>query len=110
MANTFKNTVSKDVGTSPVDVYTTPSSTTSTIIGVSCSNTTVGNITVDVEVVDTSAATAVYLGKDIPITVGSSLVIVGGDQKLVLETTDILRITSSASASIDVVVSLLEST
>jgi len=46
--------------------------------------------------------------KDAPIPVGSSLVVVGGDQKLVLNNADHVMITSSAASSVDVVTSYLE--
>jgi hypothetical protein len=37
-------------------------------------------------------------------------VVIGGDQKLVLATGDMIKVKSSASASVDVVMSLLEIT
>ena len=40
MANVFKNAVSASIGTSSFDVYTAPSSTTSTVIGCTVSNRT----------------------------------------------------------------------
>ena len=40
MANTFKNAQSIGIGTSETSVYTVPSSTTTTIVGLSCANTT----------------------------------------------------------------------
>jgi hypothetical protein len=42
-----------------------------------------------------------------PIPTGGSLVVVGGDQKLVLNAGDILRVSSSANTSMDVVTSAL---
>jgi hypothetical protein len=38
MANTFKNAAATATGTSEVSVYTVPSSTTSTVIGLTCAN------------------------------------------------------------------------
>ena len=46
----------------------------------------------------------------IPIPSGSTIVLVGGDQKLVLITGDLIKVKSSASASLDVVMSMLEIT
>lgn len=109
MANVFKNAVSVSVGTLPVDVYTAPSSTTSTVIGCTVSNRTGSTINIDAQVTDTSGSTAVYLVKAAPIGTGSSLVLIGGDQKVVLETTDKLTITSNTATSADVIVSVLES-
>ena len=42
--------------------------------------------------------------------VGGAVVPIGGDQKVVLEATDILKVTSSASSSADALVSVLEQT
>jgi hypothetical protein len=48
--------------------------------------------------------------KDALIIPGSSNVLVGGEQKLVLETGDFLSVTSSLANSADVIVSVLEIT
>jgi len=81
-----------------------PSSTQSTIIGLSLANTTAGTATVNIQI--TSGGTTIYLVKGAPIPVGSSLVPIGGDQKLVLEAADILKVTSDVA--VDVSVSVLE--
>jgi uncharacterized Zn ribbon protein len=52
----------------------------------------------------------VYIIKDAPVPVGSSLVVVGGDQKVVMNASDVLKVTSSASTSADVTLSILEIT
>ena len=108
MANTFKNAVSAAVGTAQTSVYTVPSATTTTVIGLTVANITSSEITVDVVVTDTSATTTVHLVKGAAVPVGGALVPVGGDQKVVLEATDIIKVTSSASSSADVIVSVLE--
>ena len=106
MANTFKNYLSKDVGTSAATIYTCPSATQTTIIGLSVANTSASPITCDAYL--TSSAVDYYLIKTAVVPVGGSLVIVGGDQKVVLEATDVLKVVTSAAASADVVCSLLE--
>ena len=108
MANTFKNQFSKSVGTSAATIYTTPSSTQTTIIGMTIGNIISSPITVDVYV--TSSATDYYLVKGATVPVGGSLVPIGGEQKLVLEAADVLKVVSSAATSADVIVSLLEIT
>ena len=111
MANTFKNAQSIGVGTSEVSVYTAPSSTTTTIVGLSCANTTsTSPIKVSIRVNDNSASTHAYVVKNAEIFEGGSLVAVGGDQKLVLETSDILKVVSDTSSSVDVIVSYMEQT
>ncbi len=104
--NTFKNFLSKNVGTSPATVYTCPASTQTTIIGLSIANTSASPITCDAYI--TFSAVSYYLIKTAVVPVGGSLVIVGGDQKVVLEATDILLVVTSAASSADVICSLLE--
>ena len=106
MANTFKNYLSKDVGTSAATIYTCPSATQTTIIGLSVANTSASPITCSAYL--TSSAVDYYLIKTAVVPVGGSLVIVGGDQKVVLEAADVLKVVTSAAASADVVCSLLE--
>ena len=111
MANTFKNAQSIGVGTSEVSVYTVPSSTTTTIVGLSCANTTTTSpIKVGIRVFDRSASTHAYVVKNAEIFEGGALVAVGGDQKLVLETGDIIKVVSDTTNSIDVIVSYMEQT
>jgi hypothetical protein len=47
MANTFKNALAKDVGTSAVSVYTAPSNTKSIAIELDVCNTTSSGVSVD---------------------------------------------------------------
>jgi hypothetical protein len=108
MANLFKSFLSKDVGTSPATVYTCPSATQTTLIGLSIANTSASPITADAYV--TRSAVDYYLIKDGVVPVGGSLVIVGGDQKVVMEPTDVLKVETSAAASADCAASLLEIT
>ena len=111
MANTFKNAQSIGVGTSEISVYTVPSSTTTTIVGLSCANTTTTSpIKVGIRVFDSSASTHAYVVKNAEIFEGGALVAVGGDQKLVLETGDIIKVVSDTGNSIDVIVSYMEQT
>lgn len=106
MANNFKNQFSKSVGTSAATIYTCPSATQTTIIGMTVGNISASSITVDVYV--TSSSVDYYLVKGATVPVGGALVPIGGDQKLVLEAADALKVVSSAASSADVVVSLLE--
>lgn len=106
MASTFKNYMAAGVGTSPNSVYTAPSATQSTVIGMTIANVTSSNVTASVQV--TSGATTVYLVKDATIPVGGSLVAIGGDQKVVLEAADVIKVTANTAASVDVLLSVLE--
>jgi hypothetical protein len=108
MANLFKSYPVKDVGTSPSTVYTCPAATQTTLIGLSVANTSASPITADAYV--TRSAVDYYLVKDATVAVGGSLVIVGGDQKVVLEPADVLKVETSAATSADCFASLLEIT
>lgn len=108
MANTFTSYVNKNVGTSPATVVTVGASTQTTIIGLAVANTTTSPITADVYF--TRSAVDYYLIKGATVPVGSSLVVVGGDQKTVLITGDALKVVTSAASSADVVTSVLNIT
>lgn len=108
MANVFKNSLLSSVGTTGQIAYTTPSATTTTVIGVNVANAASQNISVSVMLRDVSANKVVYLVKDALITQGGSTVLVGGEQKVVMEASDFLSVTSSLANSADVIVSVLE--
>lgn len=110
MANTFKNSITGSIGTSTTTVYTTPALTSTTAIGMGIANVISTNISVDVQIVDSSEAETRYLIKGALIVPGGQLVVIGGDQKVVLEAGDEIRVTSSEATSADVVVSVLEIT
>ena len=119
MANTFK-VVSHDVmpagaGT-PEDLYITPSSTTTVVLGLILANVHTAQITVSVKLVsDTSGGgraatnTTTFLLKDAPIPVGGSLEILAGN-KVVLETTDQIEVDCSVADKVSVSLSIMEIT
>jgi hypothetical protein len=108
MANTFTSYVNKNVGTSAATVVTVGAATQTTIIGLSFANTTASPITADAYI--TRSAVDYYLIKGATVPVGSSLVVVGADQKVVLITSDVLKVVTSAASSADVVTSVLNIT
>jgi len=108
MPNTFTSYMNKDVGTSPATVVTVGASTQTTIIGLDVANTTASPITADVYV--TRSAVNYYLIKSAVVPVGGSLIVVGADQKVVLITSDALKVQTSAASSADVVTSVLNIT
>ena len=108
MANTFTSYMNKDVGTSAATVVTVGASTQTTIIGLSFANTTTSPITASAYI--TRSGVDYYLIENATVPVGSSLVVVGGDQKTVLITSDALKVITSAAASADVITSVLNIT
>jgi hypothetical protein len=109
MANAFKLITDTAVGTSPATVHTGASATETTIIGLTISNIVTSQIEVDVQI-ENNDGDNVYLIKAAPIPVGSSLIVVGGEQKVVLNASDVLKVTSNTATSADVTLSILEIT
>ena len=110
MPNTFFRKISSNVGTvaNTVGSYTVGGSTTSIVLGLALSNTTGATINASAFVANGSAL--VYLVKSAPITTGGTLVVIGGDQKLVLQTNDNVKIISDTVNSIDAMMSIMEIT
>jgi hypothetical protein len=98
MTNTFKNYSLAGV-TAEANVVTCPVGSIITVIGSTIANTSGTPTTVSIKIND------VYLLKDALIESGSTLVPVGGDQKVVLTANDVLKV--SADASVDVIVNAL---
>ena len=109
MANTFKNRTLRAVGTSPVDVgAVVASNTETTLIGMTLANITSAVISVTATLNDGTNTT--HIVKDAPIPSGGSLILLGGDQKVVLMTGDKIIVTSNTASSCDVIMSFLEIT
>ena len=112
MANTFKVKTfgggSTNANTA-MTVYTAPSSTSTTIIGLTIANIIATQLRVSVQL-ENNDGNNVYLIKDAPISSGGSFVPIGGDQKVVMEASDILKVTSNTANSVDSTLSILEIT
>ncbi len=115
MANTFK-LVTKAGVTSADVIYTVASSTTTVVLGIMLGNTTTSQVTATVTIEsDTSgrsggndeANQTVELVTNAPIPAGSSLELLAGN-KVVMETTDVLKLT--ASGATDIAISIMEIT
>ena len=110
MANVFRNSITGSIGITGVTTYLTPAATTTTVIGLNVANVATQNISVSVMARDSSLNKTVYLVKDAIIVQGSTAVLIGGEQKIVLESNDFLSVTSSLASSADVIISVLELT
>ena len=106
MASVFTSYFAKDVGVSPLTLTTVASATTSTVVGLSVANTSAADITVDVYI--TRSAVNVYIIKGATVSVGSTFILSGGDQKINLIAADALKVVSSTAASADAIASVLE--
>ena len=108
MANTFKRKLSRNIGTTATQVgtYAVGSGVTTVVNGLTVTNTSGSAISANVFLNDGAANTSILTNA--PVSSGSSLVVVGGDQKVVLETGDSIYVQSSAASSVDVVMSIME--
>lgn len=108
MANTFKRKLSRGIGVTATQVgtYAVGAGTTTVVIGLTVTNTSGSAISANVFLNDGASNTSILTNA--PVSSGSSLVVVGGDQKVVLETGDSIYVQSSAASSIDVVMSIME--
>jgi hypothetical protein len=118
MANDFKRYTKADCGTgagaSGETIYTVPSSGSAMetiVIGITLANTSTAGITGSVFIDNHDGSNDVYVVKNASIPAGASLEVMAGN-KLVLQGTgsanDILKVTASASSSLDATVSILE--
>ena len=107
MANTFKNKT-LDGGTSYADLIPAVASST-TVVVLSMRATNVdgsSSADIDVQFVDSDGSTDSMLASTIPVPADSSLELVAG--KLVLETSDSIKIQGSANSSLKLILSILE--
>jgi putative AlgH/UPF0301 family transcriptional regulator len=103
MANNFKS-YGLNNNTANTILYTVPNATQTTAIGLVVANKTSGTVTANVII--TRANTTYNIIQQAPILTGSSLVVIGGDQKVVLMANDSVSISSSANT--DAWISVLE--
>lgn len=106
MANTFKRELSRSIGNTATQVGSYTAGTTAIVIGLTVTNTTGSAIAANVFINDGAANTSLVVNA--PVSSGAALVLIGGDQKVVLESGDSIYVQSSVASSIDVVMSLME--
>ena len=121
MANNFLNKLSANIHfagftqASLVDFanvggYTVASGCVATVIGMTLANmNTTTTATVDVQIDKGTGPTGnTTIIKGAPVPIGGSLVVVGGDQKVVLNANQSIQV-RSRTGNVDVVMSILES-
>ena len=111
MANTFKlktKTGGSTAANTAMTVYTTPASTTSIVVGMTLSNITASAITATVNIENADGDNVTFL-KNIPIPTGSAVEVMSGN-KVVLETSDVLKVQSGTANSLDITLSIMEIT
>ena len=108
MANTFKIDTKSSVSTSGSNLVTAGGSATLVILSILIANKTAASAQVDV-FVNKNSGDNVFLIKNAPVPGGSSLEIISGS-KIILESSDVLQITSNTASALDASVSYLEQT
>ena len=121
MANTFKVATfaaePASAGT-PYVMYTIAGSTTGVVLGLILTNLNTTSVTAEVELVSTTSNRSVanntqngtsFLIKDVNIPAGSSLEVLTGG-KVVMETTDVLKIDCSVADKLSGTLSIMEIT
>ena len=103
MSNNFKS-YGLSNNTANTNLYTVPLATQTTAIGLVVANKTQGTVTASVQI--NRSGGNYYIIQSAPILTGSSLVVIGGDQKVVLQANDSVSISSSANT--DAWISVLE--
>ena len=104
MAQDFERNTAKGVGTSAVTLRTANSD--DAIVGITIANVHTAQITVEVYI--TVSSDDIHIVKDAPIPVGSTLQVLDGGAKIVLESGDALKVKSSVASSADVWVSVVD--
>tara|TARA_X000001382_G_C3132545_1_gene166907 strand:+ start:52 stop:387 length:336 start_codon:yes stop_codon:yes gene_type:complete len=107
MAQDFERTLTKDIDASLTDIRAT-SDSDDTVVGLRLVNTTTSTITADVAITDNSNNVTAYIIKNAPIPSGSSLELIDGGAKIVLQSGDKLRAKSDATDSMDTIVSVVD--
>lgn len=108
MPTVFRNSVETGIGTTPVDLISTPEGFRTTVIGCNLANATeYETVNVDVYVVDEGSNAAYYV-RGLTIPPNSAAKIVTNGEKLILPAGNILRIVSDTASSVDATVSFVE--
>jgi hypothetical protein len=107
MANLFQTKTTQNVGTtlSAIGSFTIPTGQTATVIGLTLANKANTGVLVSVAYGSNTANT--FIIKNAPIPAGSSLIPIGGDQKIVLNEGSTLNVAANTANQVDAVMSIL---
>jgi hypothetical protein len=107
MAQNFRRYIERAIGTSATDIPDGANfDSYDTIVGINLANIVAQQITVSVYI--SNGGNNYYIIKDAPIPAGSSLQLLDGGAKFVVQSGDRLNIVSDTASSLDVVVSAVD--
>ena len=104
MAQDFERSIARNIGTSASTLRTANSD--DAVVGINLANVTTSQILVDVYITVSSAD--YYIIKDAPIPTGSSLQVLDGGAKIVLQSGDALKVVSDTANSCDAWISVVD--
>ena len=104
MAQDFRNTLNRVIGTSPVTILT--AGDYDAVIGIRCCNILTTAITMDVYIVN--SASNYYIAKTVSLPPASSIELIQGGAKIVAASGDVFKAVSSDATSLDVVLSYVD--
>jgi len=107
MATFFRNSVIKEVGSTPTSVLENSANSKMTVLGVSLANVSESSLFISMTLTDDQGTEGYFL-KDVNLPPNSSLRALNGGEKLILGNGNILKVTSNLDASVDVIVSYVE--
>ena len=108
MANIYRKKIASGVGTTLTDVYVANNNVSGIAIGMTVANITTAAVAANVKVYSSATSNSAFLVRESTIAIGGTLVPLGGDQKLILESGDKIQVQMSAASAGDVIVSVLE--
>ena len=93
MAQDFRREINRNVGSGGATIHTFPAGYHA-IVGIRCANTNASAST-NISVYVTYGGNDYYIIKSAPIAAGSSLELIDGGSKIIVESGDVLKITST---------------
>ena len=107
MAQDFERASASAVGTAETDLVT--SNSDDALIGIRVTNILTSAVTCDCYIDKTGLGTDYHICKNLAIPPSSSVELIQGGAKIVIQTTDVLKIKSNTGSSLDVWVSYVDS-
>jgi len=108
MSTIFKNKLANNLGTAPTTVLTTGASVTTTVLGLSFTNTTSSIVLVSVQLLDTISVTQAYFVQNVIVPPNTSVRLINGGERLVLGASTSVVVSGNTAASLDMVLSYVE--
>jgi hypothetical protein len=105
MAQDFERHINRETGTGAVTVFT--SNSDDAVVGIRCANI-LPSASIDVDVYIVNGGNNYYIIKTCPIPASSSLELIDGGSKIILQTGDALTVKSSVASSLDTIVSRID--